>query len=83
MRTLQARLEAIKAGSVKRIPSEARAVMTRASEDLRSSGILERLPRVGDALPPFELLESGGEAVRSADLVGPGPLVISFYRGKW
>jgi hypothetical protein len=83
LRTLQARLDAIKAAFSKKAPPEAKALMTRATEDLRSSGILERLPKEGDTLPSFELTESGGATVRSADLVGPGHLVVSFYRGKW
>lgn len=83
MRTLQARLDAIKAAFAKKAPPEAKALMARATEDLRSSGILDGLPGPGAALPPFELIESGGETVRSADLVGPGHLVVSFYRGKW
>ena len=83
MRTLQARLDAIKVAFAKKAPAEAKAVMTRATEDLRSSGILELLPSVGDALPPFELQDTQGAPVRSADLLGPGHLVVSFYRGKW
>lgn len=86
MRTLAERLESMKAASAKRIPAAAKAVMHRATEDLRASGILERLPRAGQALPPFELRGSEGQLVRSADLLGssgPGHLVLSFYRGKW
>jgi len=81
--TLQARLDAIKAGFSKKVPAEAKVVMARATEDLRTSGIMERLPKTGESLPPFELTGSAGEVVSSADLVGPGHLVISFYRGKW
>lgn len=83
MRTLQARLDAIKAAFSKKAPAEAKALMSRATEDLRSSGILGGLPGPGDPLPAFELRGSGGETVRSADLVGSGHLVLSFYRGKW
>lgn len=83
MRTLQARLDSIKAGFAKKAPPEAKAVMARATQDLRDSGILDRLPGPGEALPAFELRDTQGELVRSADLVGPGHLVISFYRGKW
>lgn len=83
MRSLQERLDAIKAGFAKKAPAEAKALMARATQDLRDSGILDELPGPGDPLPAFELSGSGGETVRSADLVGPGHLVLSFYRGKW
>ena len=41
------------------------------------------MPSPGDPLPPFELAGSGDEPVRSADLLGAGPLVLTFYRGVW
>ena len=83
MRTLQARLDSLKAALAKKAPPEAKAVMARATEDLRRSGILAGLPRTGDVLPAFELEDTRGALVRSADIVESGHLVLSFYRGKW
>ena len=82
MSSLQARLDRMKAASAKRIPAEAAAVMHRATDDLRSSGIMERIPQVGAPLPPFELQGQEG-VVSSQELLSEGPLVISFYRGGW
>jgi hypothetical protein len=81
--TLQERLDRIKAAFHKQASPEALAVVERSNQDLHDSGILERIPRVGDALVPFELPDSGGGTVRSADLLAQGPLVVSFYRGHW
>ena len=39
----------------KRLPPERQAVMHRANEDLRASGILDRVIKVGDPLPAFSL----------------------------
>ena len=36
-----------------------------------------------DALPAFELPDTEGSIVRSADLLARGPLVVTFYRGLW
>jgi hypothetical protein len=83
MSTLQERLDRIRAGFLAQAPEEVRAVMTRATEDLRHSGILDGIPRPGSELPPFDLPDTEGNPLRSADLLARGPLVLSFYRGHW
>ena len=76
-------LDQLRAGSAERVPADSRRIMHLAVEDLRASGILDRVLSVGDAAPPFELENIHGESVRSADLLARGPLVVSFYRGFW
>lgn len=83
MSTLQERLDRIKAGFVAQAPAAAQAVMARAADDLRASGILDRLPHRGDTLPSFELSDSGGNLVRSDELLAQGPIVLTVYRGVW
>lgn len=39
--------------------------------------------RVGERMPQFELPDQIGAPVRSEDLIKSGPVVLSFYRGKW
>ena len=53
------------------------------TEDLRNSGILDRALKVGDRGPGFELKNVEGNLVRSYELLKSGPLVLTFYRGKW
>jgi hypothetical protein len=81
--TLQERLDAMREASKARIPAEARAVMERSIDDLRASGIMERVARVGQTAPDFTLPNASGQSVRLADLVARGPVVLSFYRGRW
>jgi len=81
--TLQERLDAMREASKARIPAEARAVMQRSIDDLRASGIMERVARVGQPAPDFTLLNARGQPVRLADLAARGPVVLSFYRGRW
>jgi hypothetical protein len=76
-------LASIREASAKRIPPERAAVMHRATEELRTSGIMERVIKVGDPLPAFALPNSYGQEVRSADLLAKGPLVVTFFRGSW
>ena len=80
---LEDTLRGIREASAKRIPPERAAVMHRATEDLRASGIMDRVIRPGDRLPSFVLPNQEGREVRSADLLAKGPLVLTFYRGHW
>ena len=80
---LKQRLEGLRKASETRIPAEAQAIMHRATEELRRSGIVNRVLKVGQKAPNFELLNQRGEQVRSEALLAKGPLVVSFYRGVW
>ena len=81
--SLEEQLDAIRTGAAERIPPEALAIMHRATDDLRSSGILDRVPGPGDKAPDFELENWDGERVESRLLRTKGPLVVTFYRGVW
>jgi hypothetical protein len=83
MKTLSERLKRIKADFSSKAPAEALAIIDRATDDLRVSGIMSRIPEVGSQLPAFELPSSQGQLVRSDDLLAKGPLILSFYRGSW
>jgi hypothetical protein len=80
---LQEKLDAYKEGMVKKAPKEALEIMHRATEDLRNSAIMEGVVKVGDPAPEFELQNAAGARIRLKDLLSEGPLVLSFYRGKW
>jgi AhpC/TSA family len=80
---LRERLDAIREMSKTRIPPEARAVMDRSIADLRASGIMDRIARVGQPAPPFALANADGKLVSLADLTARGVVVLSFYRGRW
>jgi hypothetical protein len=81
--SLAEKLEAIRAGGAKRIPEEMRAVMGRATQDLRESGIMDGVPKPGDALPEFSLANADGAPVTSAQLLSQGAVVLTVFRGSW
>jgi hypothetical protein len=81
--TLRERLDAMREASKARIPADARVVMERNIDQLRTSGIMERVARVGQGAPDFTLPNASGQSVRLADLLARGPVVLSFYRGRW
>jgi hypothetical protein len=80
---LEDALRSIREASAKRMPPERAAVMHRATEALRASGIMDRVIKVGDKLPGFALPNAHGQQVRSVDLLAKGPLVLTFFRGAW
>ena len=81
--SLEEKLDAMRAAASKRIPADKLAVMHRATADLRASGILDRIVKVGQPMPAFAGQAHDGRAVNSADLLARGPLVLSFFRGHW
>jgi hypothetical protein len=80
---LQERLDRIREGFEKQAPPEALAVMHRATEDLRNSGILERVLMDGQSAPGLTLADSKGEQVNLAAQWKQGPVVLTFFRGHW
>jgi len=80
---LEDKLAAIREMAKTRLPPEVRAVMHRAVEDLRASGIMERVAQVGTPAPDFTLPNVTGHPVSLAALRARGPVVLSFYRGRW
>jgi hypothetical protein len=81
--SLEDKLGATRALFDKRVPADKAAIMHRATEDLRRSGILERIVKVGTTMPSFTLENHDGRLVSSGDLLAGGPLVLSFFRGSW
>ena len=81
--TLTEKLDATRAASAGRLPAATAAIMKRATEDLRASGILQKVVGVGQRLPEFAATSHDGRNVSSRDLLARGPLVVSFFRGAW
>ena len=81
--SLADKLAAMRAAAATRIPADRQAIMHRATEDLRKSGILDRIVPVGSPAPGFELANHDGRRVSSAELLAGGPMVLSFFRGSW
>jgi peroxiredoxin len=80
---LQEQLDEITANTRSLVQPERLAISDRSIEELLFSGAESHVLRVGDAAPAFELLDFTGKMVRSADLLALGPLILSFFRGRW
>lgn len=83
MGRLTRRLDAIRSSAPDRIPEDALSVMKNATERLRASGLTDGVPDVGDSAPLFARPTPEGEPVRLAELLDEGPVVLSFFRGRW
>ena len=64
---LEEKLAAIREMAKTRQPPEVRAVMQKATKDLRASGIMERVGRIGAPAPDFTLPNVAGQPVRSEE----------------
>ena len=80
---LQEKLDKLKAGFEAKAPQDALEIMHRATDDLRSSGIMQQVLKIGDKAPDFDLKNPDDNVIGSKDLLSKGPVVLSFYRGMW
>jgi peroxiredoxin len=80
---LQDQLDEITANTRNLVQPERLAINERAVEDLFATGIEQRILPVGAKAPEFTLHDSTRRLVRSSDLLALGPLIISFFRGRW
>jgi peroxiredoxin len=83
MPRLQDQLDEITAHTRTLVQPERLAVNERAVEDLFATGIEQNILPVGAKIPEFSLPDSSGRMVKSSDLLALGPIVLSFFRGRW
>ena len=80
--SLAKRLQAINDGLTRQAP-EAAAAIHGYLDELRASGLAGRALMVGDAAPSFVLEATDGSTVSLDSLVARGPVILTFYRGRW
>ena len=80
---LKDKLNQMKEGFKAKAHKEALDIMYRAAEDLKNSGIMERVVKVGDKAPDFTLKNTAGQDVNLHHLLEQAPVLLIFYRGKW
>jgi peroxiredoxin len=83
MAHLQDQLDEITAQTRNLVQPERLAIGERAIEELFATGIEQRMLPVGATAPSFALPDFSGRTVRSSDLLALGPLVVTFFRGRW
>ena len=81
--SLEEKLAAIRAGAATKIPPASLATMQQATADLRNSGIMDKVIKIGDRLPPFALSNQHGAMIDSTALLARGAVVLTVFRGHW
>jgi hypothetical protein len=81
--SLKSKLDTLKESFKTRAPQQAQEIMHRATEDLKNSGIMDKVARVGDKAPDFTLKNTNGQDMSLSKLLSDGPVVLTFYRGNW
>jgi peroxiredoxin len=81
--TLQEKLDDITAQTRNLVQPERLEPSERAIAELFVTGIEDKLLKAGAVAPAFALPDANGKLVRSTDLLALGPLVVSFFRGRW
>ena len=81
---LQDRLDAITTRTRELVQPERLARSEHFIADLFATGVESGVLTTGTSMPTFALEDAvSGKLVRSADLLALGPLVITFFRGRW
>lgn len=73
----------IKARTRELVRPEDVQIQERSIRELETSGAVDNILQAGSQALEFELTDSNGKLVRSADLLARGPLVVVFFRGRW
>ncbi len=81
--SLKEELNALRLRAQSRRPGEVVEKMHRAVDELRNSGALERILKIGDKAPQFALPNAAEQLIDSKAWLAKGPLVVTFYRGRW
>jgi hypothetical protein len=76
-------LTTLREASEAKRPPEINARIHRATEELSASGILDGVPGVGDRAPLFARPDLQGDSVRLSARLRKGPVLLSFFRGRW
>ncbi len=82
--SLQDQLDRITQNTRALVQPERLAVSEKATEDLFNTGIEDLFLKAGAQAPAFTLEDAlTRKPVNSVDLLALGPLVVSFFRGRW
>jgi peroxiredoxin len=81
---LQPQLDHITTQTRALVQPERLAITDNSVQSLLDSGLESRILPVGATAPSFALPDAiNGKLIRSSDLLAVGPLIITFFRGRW
>ncbi len=83
MQSLQSAIDEYNAAKAQSMPAEVLETMARTTNELKDTGIENKVLRAGDHMPDFSLPNQHGEIRRFADFLAESPVVLNVYRGGW
>lgn len=83
MPRLEEKLETTRERASEEMPEEALGVLLDHTRELEEAGRAESAVGEGDVAPDFRLPSTAGGEVQLSELLARGPVVVSFYRGRW
>jgi peroxiredoxin len=79
----QAPLDVFKKGFMESVPEQAPVIIEPSGEKLGNSDILSQIIKPGEKAPDFSLNNTLKNKISLSDLLRYGPVVLSFFRGRW
>ena len=76
-------LAAKKAAGMKQMPDEVKALIKKSGEEIAALDLASKAANVGAKAPGFALSDGNAEVHDLGAMLAKGPLVLTFYRGKW
>jgi hypothetical protein len=80
---LEEKLRRTREKATERMPEHALEVLGRHSRELEEANRAADAVGTGDRAPDFRRPSTSGEEVQLSDLLARGPVILSFYRGRW
>jgi cytochrome oxidase Cu insertion factor (SCO1/SenC/PrrC family) len=80
---LQEELDKVKADLGAKIPPEIMELLGKSQQEIEATGIVGLAPKVGDKAIDFTLPNQDGKQISLSGLLSQGPVVVTFFRGKW
>ena len=83
MPRLEEKMKRVSEGAAEQLPDDALQVMQRHTKEMVNSGRADQAVGEGDQAPDFSLPDERGRELRLEDVRSQGPVILSFYRGRW
>lgn len=83
MSRLEEKMARAKEQAAEKLPDHALEVSTAHTKELEREGLADRAVGKGDRAPDFRLPSTDGGELSLSELRARGPVILSFYRGRW
>lgn len=80
---LNDQLSAKREAGMSKAPAEVKELMAKNQKELAETDLLAKALKTGANAPTFTLKDAMGQDMSLATLLEQGPVVVTFYRGKW